>query len=165
MSGRPVSYSVQQDRDAPERWRDQLALAAGLQAEGLDVKAQVAPRPIGVLLGLEASANVFTPTRAYRRVADLPLAERLVALGDPEVRRKILDGHAALTSGPDAFDGLAFFGRFDDMYILGDPVDYDLDRDELARSHRPTGRGRSEGDGLRRAAAAGRSSARLCAPL
>ncbi len=23
---------------------------------------------------------------------------------------------------------IAFFGRFDDMYVLGDPVDYDLDR-------------------------------------
>ena len=42
-----------------------MALAVTLQAEGLDVKAQVAPRPIGVLLGLQASANVFTPARAY----------------------------------------------------------------------------------------------------
>jgi len=128
VSRRPVSYSVQQDRDAPERWRDLLALAEGLQAEGLDVKAQVAPRPIGVLLGLEASANVFTPTRAYRRIADLPLAERVEALRDPDLRRKVLDGHATLTSGDDAFEGFAFFGRFDDMYVLADPVDYDLDR-------------------------------------
>jgi N-acyl-D-aspartate/D-glutamate deacylase len=128
VSGRPVSYSVQQDRDAPERWRDLLALAVSLQAEGLDVKAQVAPRPIGVLLGLEASANVFTPARAYRKIAELPLAERLAALRDPDVRRRVLDGHTALTSGQDAFEGFAFFSRFDDMYVLGDPVDYDLDR-------------------------------------
>jgi N-acyl-D-aspartate/D-glutamate deacylase len=81
-----------------------------------------------VLLGLEASANVFTPTRAYRRIADLPLAERVEALRDPDLRRKVLDGHATLTSGDDAFEGFAFFGRFDDMYVLADPVDYDLDR-------------------------------------
>ena len=68
-SGRPVSYTVQQDIDAPERWRDLLALATSLRAAGLDVKAQVAPRPIGVLLGLEASANVFSPTRAYSKIA------------------------------------------------------------------------------------------------
>ncbi len=127
-SQRPVSYSVQQDLEAPERWRDLVALAESLGAEGLDVKAQVAPRPIGVLLGLQASANVFTPTRAYGLVADLPLAERVTALQDPALRQRILDGHATLTSGDDAFAGHAFFGRFDDMYVLDDPVNYDLDR-------------------------------------
>jgi len=126
-SRRPVSYTVQQDIEAPDRWRDLMALAGTLQAGGLDVKAQVAPRPIGVLLGLEASANVFTPTRAYRKIAGLPLDERIAALRHPDLRQRIIEGHAQLTSGPDAFAGYAFFGRFDDMYVLDDPVDYDLD--------------------------------------
>ena len=126
-SQRPVSYTVQQDLEAPERWRDLMDLARSLQAEGLDVKAQVAPRPIGVLLGLEASANVFTPARAYARIAGLPLEERLVALREPDRRQKIIEGHAMQTSGDDAFAGLAFFGRFDDMYVLSDPASYDLD--------------------------------------
>ena len=126
-SRRPVSYTVQQDIEAPERWRDLMALAVSLQAEGLDVKAQVAPRPIGVMLGLEASANVFTPARGYARVAGLPLEERVTALLDPERRRRILEGHAELTSGDDAFAGYAFFGRFDDMYVLEDPANYNLD--------------------------------------
>jgi N-acyl-D-aspartate/D-glutamate deacylase len=125
-SRRPVSYTVQQDRAAPERWRDLIALAETLQAEGLDVKAQVAPRPIGVLLGLQASANVFTPSRAYGKIAGLPLPERVEVLREPDLRRRILDGHAHLTSGPDAFAGFAFFGRFDEMYVLDDPVDYNL---------------------------------------
>jgi N-acyl-D-amino-acid deacylase len=126
-SRRPVSYTVQQDIEAPERWRDLMALAVSLQAEGLDVKAQVAPRPIGVMLGLEASANVFTPARAYGKVAGLPLAERVAALGDPDRRKRIIEGHAYLTSGDDAFAGYAFFGRFDDMYVLEDPANYNLD--------------------------------------
>jgi N-acyl-D-amino-acid deacylase len=126
-SQRPVSYTVQQDLEAPERWRDLMALASRLTLEGLDVKAQVAPRPIGVLLGLEASASVFTPARAYARIARLPLAERVAALREPDRRQRILDGHATLTSGDDAFAGYSFFGRFDDMYVLDDPVNYDLD--------------------------------------
>jgi N-acyl-D-amino-acid deacylase len=126
-SRRPVSYTVQQDIEAPERWRDLMALAEALTAEGLDVKAQVAPRPIGVLLGLQASANVFTPARAYMRIANLPIGERIEAMRDPERRRQILEGHAQRTSGPDAFAGYAFFGRFDEMYVLDDPVDYNLD--------------------------------------
>ena len=129
-SGRPVSYTVQQDIEAPDRWRDLINLAGSLQAEGLDVKAQVAPRPIGVLLGLEASANVFTPARGYGKIAGLPLAERIAALGDPDRRTRILEGHATLTSGADAFAGYSFFGRFDDMYVLEDPPNYDLDRSQ-----------------------------------
>jgi N-acyl-D-amino-acid deacylase len=126
-SGRPVSYTVQQDLAAPERWRDLIRLATELRTEGLDVKTQVAPRPIGVLFGLQASANVFTPSRAYGKVAGLPLAERIEALRDPERRRKIIDGHRALTTGPDAFHGYTFFARFDHMFVLSDPVDYDFD--------------------------------------
>jgi N-acyl-D-amino-acid deacylase len=51
----------------------------------------------------------------------------VAALRDPERRQKIIEGHTTLTSGDDAFAGYAFFGRFDDMYVLGDPVNYDLD--------------------------------------
>lgn len=125
-SQRPLSFTVQQDFEAPKRWRDLMRLAASLQVEGLDVKAQVAPRPIGVLLGLQASNNVFTPVRAYARIATLPLAERIVALQNPELRQKILESHAALT-GTDAFAGHAFYGRFDEMFVLDEPVNYDLD--------------------------------------
>jgi N-acyl-D-aspartate/D-glutamate deacylase len=126
-SQRPLSFSVQQDFEAPERWRDLMALASSLQREGLDVKAQVAPRAIGVLLGLQASSNVFTPVRAYARIAELPLAERIVALSNPDLRAQILSSHETLTSGPDAFLGHAFYGRFDEMFVLDEPVNYDLD--------------------------------------
>jgi N-acyl-D-aspartate/D-glutamate deacylase len=125
-SQRPVSFTVQQDFEAPSRWRDLMNLASSLQAQGLDVKAQAAPRPIGVLLGLQASNNIFTPVRAYARVASLSLEERVVALQDPELRQKILDSHAALT-GEHAFGGHAFYGRFDEMFVLDEPVNYDLD--------------------------------------
>jgi N-acyl-D-amino-acid deacylase len=127
VSGQPVSFTVQQSLENPDRWRDLLALAVRLTAAGLDVKGQVAPRPIGVLLGLQASVNPFTPCRAYARIAHLSVAERVTAMRDPELRTRILASHAALTSGEGAFAGLAFLGRFDDMYLLDDPVDYDLD--------------------------------------
>ena len=105
-SRQPVSYTVQQDIAAPERWRDLMALAETLSSEGLDVKAQVAPRPIGVLLGLQASANVFTPARAYMRIADLPIGERIEAMRDPDRRRQILEGHANGRPGPTPSPGI-----------------------------------------------------------
>jgi len=127
VSQRPLSYTVQQDFEAPDRWRDLLDLANTLCAEGLDVKTQVAPRPIGVMIGLEASTNVFSLTRAYSKIADLPLHERVAALHDPALRRQIIESHATLTSGEGALAGYSFYGRFDDMHVLDDPVNYDLD--------------------------------------
>jgi N-acyl-D-amino-acid deacylase len=126
-SRRPLSFTVQQDFEAPDRWRDLMALARTLNVEGLDVKAQVAPRPIGVLLGLQASSNVFTPVRAYARIASLPLDERVAALKNSEFRQQILASHATLTSGDDVFPGHAFYARFDEMFVLDEPVNYDLD--------------------------------------
>jgi N-acyl-D-aspartate/D-glutamate deacylase len=127
VSGRPVSYTVQQHRESPDRWRQLLDHAGTLTAAGYDVKGQVAPRPIGILLGLQASVNPFTPCRAYQRIAKLPLSERVAAMRDPAMREKLIASHRAVTTGDGAFEAYAFLGRFDDMYILDDPVDYALD--------------------------------------
>ncbi len=139
-SGRPLSFTVQQDFEAPRRWRDLVSLAESLRGEGLNVKAQVAPRTIGVMIGLEASTNVFSPTRAYGKIAHLPLAERVAALRDPELRRKILESHETLTSGEGALAGYSFYGRFENMHVLSDPANYDLDaRHSLAAVARRNG--------------------------
>ena len=123
VSRRPLSYTVQQDIEAPERWRDLMALATRLAAEGLDVKAQVAPRPIGVLLGLEASANVFTPTRAYAQGRRPPAGRAGGGAAGHRAPTEDPGGPRRVDPGPDAFAGHAFFGRFDDMYVLEDPVE------------------------------------------
>lgn len=124
---RPVSFTVQQAVTAPDRWRLLLDRAAALTTAGHDVKGQVAPRPIGVLLGLEASANPFLLCGAYGEVAALPAAERAVALADPDRRRRILAEHADLeTKLPEGLLRQIVCG-FDVMFEMTDPVDYDLD--------------------------------------
>jgi N-acyl-D-aspartate/D-glutamate deacylase len=128
-SGKPVSFTVQQAYHSPDRWRKIFDAVGKMRADGLDVKPQVAPRPIGVLLGLEATANPFLFTQSFAEVAALPLADRVAALRDPERRRRILEEHAAMIAGlPDGlFKQIA--GGFDVMFPLTDPVDYELDAD------------------------------------
>ncbi|HEX9259616.1 MAG TPA: amidohydrolase family protein, partial [Acidimicrobiales bacterium] len=92
-SGRPLSFTVQQPFHAPERWRFIFDRIARARASGADIKAQVAPRPIGVLLGLEATIHPFVVCPSYREVAALPLATRVVALRDPALRARILEEH------------------------------------------------------------------------
>src|SRR3954449_1006401 len=72
-SGRPMSISVARAEAAPANWRRLLDHMAAAQADGLEMRAQVAARAVGVLFGLQATVNPFIGTKAYRAIADLPL--------------------------------------------------------------------------------------------
>jgi N-acyl-D-aspartate/D-glutamate deacylase len=121
--GRPLSFTVQQNDDAPDRFRQLLAAIDGWNAAGADVKAQVGVRPIGVLIGLQATANPFMFCPSYRQLHSLTTHdERLARLRDPEVRRTLIAEHAA--SSPSGFVGILHSG-YERMYPLSDPPDYE----------------------------------------
>ena len=88
-SGRPLSMTVQQPDAAPERWREMQAWAAACTADGVSLKTQVAPRPIGVLEGLTASVHPLVTCPSFREIAHLPL------------RRAGRRACATLSAGPD----------------------------------------------------------------
>ncbi len=137
-SRRPFSFTVLQAHNVPMRYRELLDHIRRLRAEGLEVKGQMAPRPVGILLGLEASLNPFSRCRAYAEISRLPLAERVAALGAPERRQAILAQQADLLADGRQAAAMNRLGRLDSMYVLTDPVDYDLRPElsitELARS-------------------------------
>src|SRR6516162_7801728 len=107
----PISFSITQNDRAPERWRQTLAEINAAAAKGLSITAQIAARPVGLMLGLELSRNPFQTHPSYKAIAHLPLKERLTRLHQPEVRAAIL-GESASTN-------------YDKMYLLGDPPDYE----------------------------------------
>ncbi len=125
-SGRPLSFTMQQAYHSPDRWRFQMAWVDRMVAAGLDVKAQVAPRPIGVLLGLPATANPFLFCASYGEVAALDLPERVAALADPERKRRILAEHAEIAAGLEPGIFQQIMTGFDVIFRLDDPVDYEL---------------------------------------
>jgi N-acyl-D-aspartate/D-glutamate deacylase len=116
----PVSFSITQNDRAPERWRQTFASIGEASARGLSITAQIAARPVGLMLGLELSRNPFQTHPSYKAIAHLPLAERLARLRQPEVRAAILSEHATSTDDP-----LFFRPNYDKMYLLGDPPDYE----------------------------------------
>jgi N-acyl-D-aspartate/D-glutamate deacylase len=116
----PISFSVTQADKAPRRWRQTLDSINEASARGLSITAQIAARPVGLLLGLELSRNPFQTHPSYRAIAKLPLAERLVRLHQPEVRAAILSETPTTTDDP-----LFFRPNYDKMYLLGDPPDYE----------------------------------------
>jgi len=89
-TGLSLSYSLMQVPNAPDRWRTILDLMEKANQQGLDIKAQVFPRPIGVVLGLELAWNFFSFSPSYIAISHLPLDERLRSMRLPEVRRNII---------------------------------------------------------------------------
>lgn len=122
--GRPLSFTVQQNDRTPDRFRELLSAIEGWNAQGATVRAQVAVRPIGVLLGLAASANPLGFSTAYRGLRDLPVAERARRMLDPELRARILREHADAAGKARDFLALIHSG-YDRMYPLGERPDYE----------------------------------------
>ena len=122
-AGRPMSISVAQGGRNPDGWRFMLDQIARANAAGLPMKAQVATRAIGLMLGLQGSLNPFSSHPSFREIADLPLEEQVRELRDSERRRRILSEQPAPGLVPVAF-------QFDGLFRLGDPPDYEPHPDQ-----------------------------------
>src|ERR1700744_1967564 len=116
----PITFSITQNDKAPQRYRQTLAEINAAAARGLNITAQIAARPVGLLLGLELSRNPFQTHPSYKAIDPLPLAERLKRLHQPDVRAAILGESATSTDDP-----LFFRPNYDKMYLLGNPPDYE----------------------------------------
>ncbi len=120
LAGRPLSALLVQMDAWPERWRETLANIAAANADGVAANGQVGCRPIGVLLGLDATVNPFGNHPAYRAVEQLPVAERAARLRTDSALRRAL-----ISEQPD--DG---YTRWIDYalarsYEFGDHLDYE----------------------------------------
>ena len=105
---RPLSMTVQQPEHVPDRWREMAGWVDAAVADDLPLRMQVAPRPIGVLQGLQATVNPLALCPSYRDIADLDLEARVIALRDPERRRRLIAEHAATGAGLDGFVSTLF---------------------------------------------------------
>jgi N-acyl-D-aspartate/D-glutamate deacylase len=90
-SGRTVSVNLNQPDQAPDVWREVLALLDAAGQEGLALVAQVAGRSIGILYCLHGSVHPLLFHPAYAELADLPMPARLAALAEPDRRRRIIE--------------------------------------------------------------------------
>ncbi|MEL7040567.1 MAG: amidohydrolase family protein [Pseudomonadota bacterium] len=125
-SGRPLSVSLAQADVAPEGWKLLLAEIERAAEDGLDMRAQVGPRPVGLLLGLELTLNPFSGHPVYQAIAHEPFEARLSALRDPAFRERLLNDEPD-ADNPFVKSILRSFGK---MFVLGDPPDYEPTADK-----------------------------------
>jgi N-acyl-D-amino-acid deacylase len=125
-NGRPLWFLLTDRSYDPERWRRLMDGVRAARAEGLPLSAQVAGRPVGLILGLTTSLNPFALREYFDELSKLPPAEMLAQLRRSDVRDAILRQEAS----PRLLDVLPPLNRqiatrWDRMYLLGDPPDYE----------------------------------------
>ncbi|CAJ1509037.1 N-acyl-D-amino-acid deacylase family protein [[Mycobacterium] burgundiense] len=120
--GLPVTFTLAIGNAGPPFFRDALAMVEKANADGGDITAQIYPRPIGLVLGLELSGNPFVLYPSYQEIAQLPLPQRVAEMRKPEVRQRIL------SDSPGEGHPLMFAAQlWDWMFPLGDPPNYEPD--------------------------------------
>ena len=125
-TGRPVWFLLTDRYDDPARWRRLLAAVHAARADGAQLTAQIAGRPIGVMLGIGTALNPFSIRPSYRELDGLSIARQLERLRDPALRARIL----AETPSEEEVRRLAQFRqlittRWDKFFIMSDPPDYE----------------------------------------
>jgi N-acyl-D-aspartate/D-glutamate deacylase len=124
-SGRPLSVSLVQTHFDPTGYRTVLQRIAQANAAGLPIRAQVAARAVGLVMGLELTLHPLMTNPVWQEMAHLPLAEQAVRLSRPEVKAAIL---AAQTKEKrTALIGGRLIDKFHLMYELTDPPQYEPD--------------------------------------
>ncbi len=123
--GRPVSFALVQHDVAPTHWKRILELCdeAG-ERDGARLRPQVGSRPTTLLIG-HPTFHPFSYRPSYQAIAELPLAERVVRLKDPELRRRILSEESHYPIPQLAIVMAMIENGLDKVFRLGDPPNYE----------------------------------------
>ncbi|KUH98126.1 amidohydrolase family protein [Mycobacterium sp. IS-3022] len=91
--GLPVTFTLATGNSGDPIWPDAITMVEKFNSAATPdsaITAQMFPRPIGLVIGLELTGNPFVFYPSYQEIADLPLAERIAEMRKPEVRARIL---------------------------------------------------------------------------
>lgn len=88
-SGRSCSFTLAQNGDRPDQWRNCMKIVEQANAAGVVMRPQIATRPIGFVTSLK-SYHMFMRRKTYLQLAELPHAAMMAELRKPEVKAAIL---------------------------------------------------------------------------
>jgi N-acyl-D-aspartate/D-glutamate deacylase len=130
-AGVPVTFTLTTGNSGEPIWPGAMNLIEKFNSAGGRITAQVFARPIGLVIGLELTANPFVLYPSYQEIAGLPLEQRVAEMRKPEVRARILadepgEGHPFMY----------FAQSWQWMFPLTEPANYEPSRSDsvLARA-------------------------------
>jgi N-acyl-D-amino-acid deacylase len=125
-TGRPVWFLLVDQPNDTTRWRRMMEGVHKARKAGAMVTAQIAGRPVGVLLGIDTALNPFSIRPSYQELLKLPVAERMKRVKDPAFRAKVL----AEKPAQEYLKRLSQFRQYivtawDRMFPFTDPPNYE----------------------------------------
>ena len=123
-SGRPLSFSLMQSPFDPDGHRQVLDRIDAARADGLAITGQVATRAVGLLFGLQCTLHPFIGNPVFAEIASLPVPDQARIMTGQEFKARVLE--AAAGDKVRKLGG-GLIGRFQAMYELGEPPDYEPD--------------------------------------
>jgi N-acyl-D-amino-acid deacylase len=126
-TGRPVWFLLTDRTKDPARWKRLMKHVHAARAQGAQITAQVAGRPVGIIMGVAGSFHPFSIRPSYLPLDALLPQERLRCLREPEMRRQLLSEEPSerqLARLSQARQDMV--GRWDRMYVMAGPTpDYE----------------------------------------
>lgn len=134
---KPFSLSLMQRDFAPKQWQQIIARVEAANEKGMNMHMQVAPRGIGVILGLQCTFHPFIGFPSYKAISHLPLDERVEKMKDPSFKAQLLTESSEKMAGdgtpiPPLADLLLAQIAFVSckMFKLGENPDYEQSVDQ-----------------------------------
>jgi len=88
-SGRNCTFTLVQNANRPDQWRNCMGIVEQANAHGLMMRPQIATRPIGLVTSLH-SYHMFQRRETYLKLVGLPFEKLLTEMRKPEVKVAIL---------------------------------------------------------------------------
>jgi len=125
-TGRPVWFLLTDRPTDTVRWRRLMDGVHKARAAGAMVTAQIAGRPVGVMLGIDTALNPFSIRPSYQALLALPVGERMKRLQDPAFRAQVLsEAPTAELLKPLSQFRQHITSRWDRIFPMGDPPNYE----------------------------------------
>jgi N-acyl-D-aspartate/D-glutamate deacylase len=124
----PLTFLAMVNEQDPHDWRNWFTAVHKANAAGASIRPQVASRAFGMLMGHQSRMNPFRHRPTYRALMEMPLAQRVERLRDPDIRSRILAETPEPAPQPSA-DQLNMH-TFKRLYPLGEALDYEPARED-----------------------------------
>ena len=125
-SGCPVTFLLAQTNPQPHVWRDILQRCETATNNGARIIPQVFARPVTILFSFQGE-NPFQYLPSYAPLKALPHAEKMQALRNPDVRKRLLTEEDPNTAGMSILYQQESTWRM--TYPMGQPLNYFPDGD------------------------------------
>ncbi len=89
-TGRPFCFNLQQISSLGDHYRRVIELSEQANATGAQLRPQMTPRSVGVLFSLDGN-SLIDDLPSFQPYKDAPLADKVAALRDHEVRARLLE--------------------------------------------------------------------------